>query len=202
MRSPVQYDRVDDIGGQPGYFDVNFTRDSKPRRFTRLMPVSMYDIPLRGDPPQAEFVMHHPTACRATLRRGEYSWLRLRYDRIFEMRAYRSGSQYNFTEAGVLNGGIVRRFKGMVNGSMIEPEAFFFKLPTNSTQYGLMVTSGVKSYMLYRTDEVKLRDHDMLPAWLKKTRYSNVFRLPRYHGYGCHLPFRELDRLQRVLSVT
>ncbi|KAF4753867.1 hypothetical protein FOZ63_033523 [Perkinsus olseni] len=39
---------------------------------------------------------------------------------------------------------------------------------------------GVKSYMLYRTDEVGLRDHDMLPPWLKKTRDSNVFRLPSY----------------------
>ncbi|KAF4683672.1 hypothetical protein FOZ60_008805 [Perkinsus olseni] len=145
---PVRYTKVKGRFGQPGYFDVNFTDYDQPRRFKRLIPVSMYDIPLRGDPPQAEFVMHHPTACRATLRRGEYSWLRLRYDRIFEMRAYRSGSQYNFTEAGVLNGGIVRRFKGMVNGSMIEPEAFFFKLPTDSTQYGLMFTSGTSLYAL------------------------------------------------------
>ncbi|KAF4698870.1 hypothetical protein FOZ63_033841, partial [Perkinsus olseni] len=123
---PVRYTKVKGRFGQPGYFDVNFTDYDQPRRFTRLMPVSMFDIPLRGDPPQAEF--------------------------------------YNFTEAGVLNDGIVRRFKGMVNGSMIKPEAFFFKLPTDSTQYGLLFSSGT-SFMLYRTDEVALRDHDILPPW-------------------------------------
>ncbi|KAF4690905.1 hypothetical protein FOZ60_016740 [Perkinsus olseni] len=160
---PIKYEKVDGRNGQPGYFDVNFTDYDRPRRFTRLMPVSMYDIPLRGDPPQAEFVVHHPTKWTAILKQGRYSETKKRYKRVFELRVNFSESEWVLRNVKTLDGGIVKGFRGNVAGRREHAEAFFFELPTNGTQYGLVVTSGVESFVLYRTDEVTVRDHDMLP---------------------------------------
>ncbi|KAF4754857.1 hypothetical protein FOZ63_025634 [Perkinsus olseni] len=178
---PVKYEKVDGKDGRPGYFDVNFTSFESPRRFTRLVPVSIDEVPLRGPPPQATFEAHYPTNWTATLEEKPGG-------RTFKIKAIGRYSVYDFKKVKTLHGGLVKGFKANVAGRKRTAEAFFFKLPTNETQYGLMLTSGVFSYMLYRTDEVELREHDILPPAMMRPRPSNSAGLPRYDSLTTGLP--------------
>ncbi|KAF4756969.1 hypothetical protein FOZ63_010709, partial [Perkinsus olseni] len=161
FRNPLPYCKYDGRGDRPGFFDITFTRREPDKRFTKLMPISMYDVPLRGDPPQAEFVVHHPT-------------------KVFKVRANIPGTVNSYWDVGPLLGGVVRGSRGRIDGMFVEAEAFFFKLPTTTEQYGLMLTKGINSYMLYRTDEVGLRRHDRLPPRFGGRRLAELFRPPRY----------------------
>ncbi|KAF4682632.1 hypothetical protein FOZ63_028612 [Perkinsus olseni] len=178
--NPIRYCKHDGRGDRPGFFDITFTSRGPAKRFTRLMPVSMYDIPLRGDPPQAEFVVHHPTKWTAILKQGIYSETKKRYKRILEIKANISGAATSYRDVGPLLDGVVRGLRARIDGKFLEAEAFFFKLPTTTRQYGLMLTRAFSSYMLYRTDEVGVRRHDRLPPGFGTRRLADLFGLPRY----------------------
>ncbi|KAF4723819.1 hypothetical protein FOZ63_003943 [Perkinsus olseni] len=180
FRNPLWYCKYDGRSDRPGFFDITFTRREPAKRFTKLMPISMYDIPLRGDPPQAEFVVHHPTKWTAILQRGEYSKTKKRYKRILEIKANVSGAATSYRDVWPLADGVVRGLRARIDGKFLEAEAFFFKLPTTTKQYGLMLTRAFSSYMLYRTDEVGLRRHDRLPPGFGTGRLADLVGLPRY----------------------
>ncbi|KAF4753240.1 hypothetical protein FOZ62_004266 [Perkinsus olseni] len=165
VENPVKYEKVKAREDRPGYLDINFTSYDWPRRFTRLIPVPINDIPLRGKPPRAEFMVHHTEKWKAILRREELTLTNVHPGKFLQLVTYKSESGYKLNKVETRVDGVVQGFRGAVPGRVKEAEAFFFKLPTEPTQYGLMITSEGESYVLYRTDEVGLRKHDQLPSW-------------------------------------
>ncbi|KAF4664252.1 hypothetical protein FOZ61_000980 [Perkinsus olseni] len=168
VENPVKYEKVNAREDRPGYLDINFTSYDWSRRFTRLIPVPINDISLRGEPPRAEFIVHHPVKWKAILRKKELTLTKVHPGNFLQLVVYEAESGYKLNKVETRVDGIVQGFRGAVPGRVKEAEAFFFKLPTEPTQYGLMITSDGKSHVLYRTDEVELRTHDQLPTWYER----------------------------------
>lgn len=163
--NPIMFEKVDLHSSAPhsGYIDVNFTDRDEPKRFSRIMPISIHDIPLRGRVPIAEFGTNSPRKLTAKVQEDPFAPLDAHPHNYLLIEVHERGSTFILEGSSTRLGGRVRVLRGLSSGQVITAEALFFKFPTEDTQYGLMVTLEGKSYMLYRKGEEMLRNHDKLP---------------------------------------
>ncbi|KAF4693602.1 hypothetical protein FOZ60_010526 [Perkinsus olseni] len=174
--SNVSYTKVDATGGEAGYYDVNFTMNSAPRRFTKLTPLWANELSRDGQGQRQRFVFtaDHPFAveCIVTFT-GRKSYLFPTLGKHMAAVVGASDGELHFKD--ISDPYVERRtLEARYRGYFYIAKAFVFLLPTRVRQYGTMFRYRGETHMLFRKDEVELRGHHMLPPHRSQLRYPGL----------------------------
>ncbi|KAF4665216.1 hypothetical protein FOL47_004696 [Perkinsus chesapeaki] len=139
----------------PTYYDMSFKEEEDNKRFTKLMPISAHTIDRDGRSNNilGEFISDLPQPLVATVTRAENGEISTNISYTL-----RKGGKVNLEKVKSTDDVRVMVLKR----GPIKAKAFFFRLPTKTVQYGLMVYTENKCIILYKADQIRLRGHHKL----------------------------------------
>ncbi|KAF4751274.1 hypothetical protein FOZ62_023265 [Perkinsus olseni] len=135
-RSNVRYTKVDSIDGEAGYYDVNFTMNSAPRRFAKLIPVWPNELSQDGQGQPQRFVFTagppFPVECVVTAMGGRSSTRK-----YMSAVVGTSDGELSFIDVGdPCAERKTLEALDRIHGYFYTAKAFIFLLPTPLRQYG------------------------------------------------------------------